>query len=241
MWADGIGAAKDATTIGSCIVQTAKKIFSYCCICKKQKIDLTKSTEVIYSLNDLLKEFNGPGYVMKEAKRLAEDSLKKAGCCCKCVKAFCCCCTCCCDCTNQEELEKNIKDLEKSAIDEAAFFFKMHFKNCKNVEDYAKNIEGKTDSLKLSALKDMLSYILEKCGNVLSKEQKSKLDKFINSDFSSNNKISHINVLPKQLNNSKKNFNNSQDIMIYENKTAVELAMNILNKKNEEQKDEKNE
>jgi hypothetical protein len=57
----------------------------------------------------------------------------------------------------------------------------------------------------------------------------------------SNNKISHINVLPKQLNNSKKNFNNSQDIMIYENKTAVELAMNILNKKNEEQKDEKNE
>ena len=117
----------------------------------------------------------------------------------------------------------------------------MHFKNYEDVEDYAKNIEGKTDSLKLYALKNMLSYILEKCDNVLSKKQKSKLDKFINSDFSSNNKISHINVLPKQLNNSKKNFNSSQDVMIHQNKTAFDLAMNILNQKNEEQKDEKNE
>ena len=79
MWADGIGAAKDATTIGSCIAQTAKKIFSYCCICKKKKIDLTQSTAIIRSLDDLLKEFNDPGYVMKEAKKLAESSLKKAG------------------------------------------------------------------------------------------------------------------------------------------------------------------
>ena len=86
--------------------------------------------------------------------------------------------------------------------------------------------------------------------NIITKsDKKSKLDILIESFSNPFVAIlvfiagvsAFTDIISPILNNNKQDVNNSQGVMIYQNKRVFDLAMNILNQKNEEQKDEKNE